>query len=210
MPPRSSAPCCCKGGAIRFERGRGFFCGGFFVGVPPLRPRSGISSLRTRSANASAFALGEGCPMPSALRCSLRRVRCRDAAPFLWFWRLCLRPLACQSPAKSQNLRFAPLPLVLAALSAPFGLPVTCQKPEPPPPSSPSGFQGSAIAYTARQSPLKSQNLHVASSPSGFGGSVCALRLASRLPKARTSASLHPPLAAVGSGSTGGAPFRFP
>ncbi len=114
------------------------------------------------------------------------------------------------------------------------------------------------------------ENIHVASSPSGFGGSVCALRLASHLPKARTSASLHlplvfralpsaiaterpeppppslslwfsglchrlhgsaiatekpeppppslchwqrsasVPLAAVGSGSTGGAPFRFP
>ena len=45
--------------------------------------------------------------MPSALRCSLRRIRCRGAAPFLWFWRLCLRPL---------------------------GLPIACQKPEPPPP----------------------------------------------------------------------------
>ena len=56
----------------------------------------------------------------------------------------------------------APLPLVLAALSAPFGLPIACQKPEPPPRSSFLWFSGlchrlhgSAIATEKPEPPCR-------------------------------------------------------
>ena len=109
-----------------------------------------------------------------------------------------------------------PLPLVLAALSAPFGLPIASQKPEPPPPSLSLWFSGlchrlygSAIATerpeppcrfislwfwrlclrpSACQSPAKDQNLRLPPSATGSG----RLRFHWRR-------SIPVPLAAVGS-----------
>ena len=117
-----------QGQAVRFLSHPCRGCAGFFAGALPLRPRwggvlwgrcphapaKGSSTLwNPFAANASAFAWGESaCPVRVAMHVLLH----------LQSWRAFF-------------IRALLLPLVLAALSAPFGVPVTCQKPEPPPPS---------------------------------------------------------------------------
>ena len=90
------------------------------------------------------------------------------------------------------------LPIYVAS-SATGGAPFRFHRRQSAPPS---GFQGSAIAYTARQSPLKDQNLHVASSPSGFQGSAIAYAARQSPLKAQNLRLL--------ASATGGRRLRFP